>query len=57
MNTTEKQTVLEIPCTKRDDTGRYTITLKNSEGTFSASASVTVIGTSHDGSQKLSNFI
>lgn len=38
------QTTFEIPFSVRSDTGRYTLTLENSLGIASASATVTVIG-------------
>ncbi|XP_011700590.1 PREDICTED: twitchin isoform X1 [Wasmannia auropunctata] len=43
MYTTNTETSFEIPFSVRGDTGRYTLTLENEHGSFSASARVTVL--------------
>lgn len=43
MQVTKNQIVFEIPFSVRADTGKYTVTLSNELGSFSASANVTVL--------------
>lgn len=43
MQTYGKQTILEIPFSRRSDSGRYTLTLENELGRASASGNVTVL--------------
>lgn len=44
MSVTNSQVSFDIPFSVRSDTGRYTLTLTNDLGSFSASANVTVLG-------------
>jgi hypothetical protein len=41
---TEEEAKMDIPYAKREDTGKYTITLKNAYGTDSGDIKVTVLG-------------